>query len=91
MTLKLVTAAIAAIAMTSAAYASDDNGCTKAPKEQWLSIEQISAKLTGQGYEIREIEMEESCVEAKVRDKAGSRLEFYLDPVTGEVSKKEEH
>lgn len=78
------------LAAAPAVQASDDEACTKAPKEQWLSIEQLSAKLTEQGYTVSEIEIEDGCAEAKVTGKDQKKVELYLDPATGEVTKKED-
>lgn len=86
----MIAAAAVSLAASTPALASDDRACTTAPKEQWLPIEQHATRLAEQGYTVREIEMEGSCVEAKVKDKAGASLELYLDPATGSVSKREE-
>jgi hypothetical protein len=81
--------ALAAMAAATPALASDDGACTKAPKEQWLSIEKLEAQLTAQGYKVSKIEIEDGCVEAKV-SKDGTKSELYLDPATGALTKKEE-
>lgn len=85
----LLAPALALLFTGTAAFASDDDGCTKAPKEQWLKLGDIEAKLTGQGYAIREVEFEDGCVEAKVTDKDGKHSELKLDPVTAEVVKSD--
>ncbi|MEZ5900025.1 MAG: PepSY domain-containing protein [Hyphomicrobiaceae bacterium] len=78
------------LALTSNAFASEDEGCTKAPKEQWLTLEQLKSKLTEQGYKVKEIEFEDGCAEADVEDKNGTKSELKLDPVTASVVKSED-
>lgn len=77
------------VAASPAAFAEED-GCTKASKEQWLTKDQLSAKLTEQGYKVDKVEIEGSCAEAKVTDKDGKSLELKLDPATGTASEKED-
>lgn len=77
--------ALAVILGGSAAQASDDDFCTKAPKEQWLKLGDVEAKLSEKGFKTSEIEFEDGCVEAKVTDKDGKRLKLKLDPTTAEV------
>lgn len=77
-----------ALAAASPAAFAEEDGCTKAAKEQWLTKDQLSAKLTEQGYKVDKVEIEDGCAEAKVTDKDGKSLELYLDPATAAVSKK---
>ena len=86
----LTAAAVVLVALTAAARASEDESCTKAPREQWMSVDQLRGKLSEQGYTADKIEIENSCAEAKVRDKDGRTIELYVDPATGTVVKKED-
>ncbi|MEQ1672663.1 MAG: PepSY domain-containing protein, partial [Hyphomicrobium sp.] len=74
---------------SQAANASDDEACTKAPKEQWQTIDQLTSKLVDQGYKVKKIEFEDGCAEAGVEDKDGKKAELKLDPVTAAVVKTE--
>ena len=78
------------VGFVAAARASDDQGCTKAPREQWMSVDQLKGKLGEQGYTVKKIEIEDDCAEAKVRDKDGKTAELYVDPATGAVVKRED-
>ena len=73
------------LAVGSAAYAKDDEGCTRAPKEQWLSTEQLKTKLTEQGFTVSKVEIEDGCAEADAKGKDGKETELHLDPATGNV------
>lgn len=86
----LTAAAVVLVALTAAARASEDESCTKAPREQWMSVELLKGKLAEQGYTVDKIKIEDSCAEAKVRDKDGKSGELYVDPATGAVVKKED-
>lgn len=73
------------LAVGSAAYAKNDEGCTRAPKEQWLSTEQLKTKLTEQGFTVSKVEIEDGCAEADAKGKDGKETELHLDPATGNV------
>lgn len=81
--------ALGLIGLGQTARADDDEPCTKAPKEQWQTIEQLSSKLAEQGYTIREIGFEDGCAEAEVVDKDGKKSELKLDPTSAAVVKSE--
>ncbi len=83
----LIAAATLALGANAAA-ASSDGSCTKTTKDQWLTTQQLTEKLTAQGYKVSEIELDDSCAEAKV-SKDGKRAELYLDPATGAVTEQE--
>ena len=84
---------ISALFLTGAAlpaFAEDSEGCTKAPKEQWLSTEQIKSKLGEQGYKVEKVEIEGGCAEAKGEDAKGKRVELYVDPATANITEKDD-
>lgn len=85
----LIASTLAILAASAPALASEDEGCTKAPKEQWLSVDQLKAKLGEQGYTVSKVEIEDACVEAEVRDKTGKSAELHLDPATGTITDTE--
>ena len=82
--------AVGVVGLGQSARASDDEACTKAPKEQWQTIDQLTAKLSEQGYKVKKIEFEDGCAETKVEDKDGKTAELKLDPVTASVVEKED-
>lgn len=77
--------AVGVVGFGQSARASEDEACTKAPKEQWQTIDQLTAKLSEQGYRVQKIKFEDGCAEAKVEDKDGKKAELKLDPVTASV------
>lgn len=69
--------------------ASSDEIRVNAPRDQWMSIEQISAKLSAEGYDVRKVEDDDGVYEVKALNAKGERIEAYVHPVTGEVLKSE--
>jgi len=82
----LITSALVLATATAAGFAvaSDDSVRVNVPKDQWMSFAQIAEKLTSQGYEIREIEIDDGAYEVSAT-KDGKRIKAYLHPATGEV------
>ena len=78
-------ATIAALSLPFAAQAEER--CSETPKDQWMSVEQVRAKATELGYDVRSIKVEDGCYEAYAIDKDGKRVEAYFDPATGEIVK----
>lgn len=82
-------AAAIAVSAASFALAASDTPKVDAPREQWLSVGQITDKLTAQGYQIRKVKAEDNGYEVDAVDKNGMRLEADIHPVTGEILKSE--
>ena len=82
-----MTAASLMVAATIPAFASsDDVSCGKSSGEQ-LSVQAISEKATGMGYDVRKVERDDGCYEIYAIDKKGARVEIYMNPVTGAILK----
>lgn len=77
------TLALALATTAGAAFASDDDGQTNKPGDQWLTIAQITAKLTDQGYDVRQVKVEDNGYEVMAIDPNGQRIETHVDPLTG--------
>ncbi|HML28981.1 MAG TPA: PepSY domain-containing protein [Hyphomicrobium sp.] len=82
--------AIGLLAIATPALAEKEEGCTKAPREQWLSDAQIKSKLAERGYSITKIEVDDTCIEVKGTDKDGKKVELDVDPVTAEIVKTDD-
>lgn len=80
----IIAAGIIAAAAASAAAAHATEVCKSYEASQWLSKDEITAKLTAMGYEIRKVDQEDGCWEVKGM-KDGKRVEDYFDPVTAEL------
>ena len=98
----IVTAALAAIAGPALASdgdhntrkqryqaASEHSRCTTGPAAEWLSFDQMASKLKEQGYTVRKLERSHGCYEVKATDTNGVRVEFYVDPTTAKISRRE--
>lgn len=86
----IIATTLAICSIAAPAFAEEDESCTKAPKEQWFTVDQLKTKLGEQGYTVENIKMEDDCAEAKVRDKDGKTAKLYLDPATGTPAKKDD-
>jgi hypothetical protein len=90
---KLLFLAIAAtpLALAAPAFASDDEvSCPELAADEWLPMGEIEAKLTGMGYQVREIERERNCYEVEGTDANGAAFEAYVNPKTGEIVPRRE-
>ena len=88
--MKRILLATAAIALTGtllvagARASDDDRSGGNLPEAGWMSVGEIAAKLEGQGYTVREIEIEHGVYDVEMIDANGMRVEAYLDPSSGE-------
>ncbi len=66
---------------------ADDNfaGRLNIPREQWLSISDVTQKIKAQGYEVRQIEVDDGAYEFKGTNSYGVLVEAHANPATGEV------
>ena len=78
-----------ALVLLGAAAPALATECTSEPMEKWMKPEQVEKLLTEQGYEVRKVKVEDSCLEAYAT-KDGKRMEVYLDPVSGKIVKIKE-
>jgi hypothetical protein len=79
--------AIAVVAAATPAVAEKSSGCGEAPRAQWLSEDAIKAKGAELGYEVRRVKVEDGCYELYALDKNKTKLEVFLNPVTGALVK----
>lgn len=63
--------------------------CTTEPQDKWMKPEEVQKMLTEQGYEVRSVKVEDTCLEAK-GTKDGKKVEVYVDPVSGKIVKIKE-
>lgn len=79
-----------ALATTAgAASASDDDFKIDAPRDQWRTVAQIAEKFTAEGYDVRQVKVEDGAYEVHAIAKDGKRLEAYVHPVSGEILKRD--
>ncbi len=76
-----------AILLAASSASAEEQLCKNAPRDMWLSKEQIKAKVEAMGYTKVRIGTEHGCYEAHATSKDGKRLEIYLEPTTGQVVK----
>ncbi len=73
---------LAAAALSACVFASPQ--CTTAPRAQWMT----DTAMKQQGYTIKVIKISDNCYEIYGKDKAGSKVKIYFDPIDGRIVKK---
>ncbi|MCZ7656396.1 MAG: PepSY domain-containing protein [Xanthobacteraceae bacterium] len=78
-------AALAAVGITAAEAGSLGRPCTAAPQGQWLSIQELSAKVEALGYKVRKAKLKKACGEIYTIDQNGEQVELFVDPTSGQI------
>ena len=83
----MITLAVLALTASPALAGSYSGTCTSAPKEQWLTEAAVKAKVIEAGYTVKSIKLTRAgnCFEAYVTDKAGTKMELFLDPTNAKI------
>jgi hypothetical protein len=71
-------------ALAGNAWAHGGVKCTTLPKEQWKPHTELLAKLAKEGWQVRRMEVTDSCYEVYAKDPKGNRVEAFFNPVTFE-------
>lgn len=69
---------------TGSTWASD---LCEVPESEWQPIEALQTKLVEQGWDIKNIKIDDGCYEAYATDEKGERVEAYFNPKTFELVK----
>lgn len=81
---KMMIAAVVLAAFSGSAFAeSFGKPCTTEPKEKWMTLDAIEKIVKDHGYEVAKAKMKDTCAEIYARDTDGKRIEFFIDPATG--------
>jgi hypothetical protein len=59
--------------------------CTSASQNQWLSMQDLQAKVEALGYRVQKAKLAKACGEFYALDKSGNRIELFVDPTNGEI------
>lgn len=59
--------------------------CTGAPQTQWLPLPELQAKVEALGYRVQKAKLKNACGELYTLDKAGARVELFVDPTDGRI------
>ena len=77
----------AAVLMLAAPAFAEDMKCNVPDQTTWMSQEDLTTMYVEQGYEVKNIKIDEGCYEIYGINDKGERVEIYVDPVTGEPVK----
>ncbi len=72
-----------ASASIGVARAEEEQNCTSAAKDKWLSENSIKEKAKAAGLEVRRVKAEGSCYEVYAIDAKGNKVETLFNPETG--------
>jgi hypothetical protein len=60
--------------------------CPTVPRDKWISVETLKAKVEALGYAVRRARIDDGCHKVYITDKAsGGEVEAYYNPATGEL------
>jgi hypothetical protein len=60
--------------------------CPTVPRDKWMSVEILQAKVEALGYVVRRARIDDGCHKVYITDKAsGGEVEAYYNPATGEL------
>lgn len=74
---------LAAVSFAGVARAEEDQNCTQAAKDKWLSEDVIKEKAKAAGLDVRRVKVEGSCYEVYAVDAKGAKVEALFNPETG--------
>ncbi|KKN75392.1 hypothetical protein LCGC14_0381360 [marine sediment metagenome] len=80
---KLLMSAAAVMMLAAPAFA-EEMKCDVPDQTTWMSQDDLTAMYVEQGYDVKNIKIDEGCYEIYGLDANGERVEIYVDPVTGE-------
>jgi hypothetical protein len=79
--------ALGLAAVTPALADDDGKGRLNVPRDQWMSVDDVTQKLTQQGFQVRKIEVDDGTYEFEGTNAAGVNVEAHVHPGTGEILK----
>lgn len=79
----IITAALLSTMSGVAMAESYGKPCTTVPQDKWMTLEAIEKFVKDHGYEVGKSKMKGSCAEIYAKDTDGKRIEFFIDPATG--------
>ncbi|MCK2185172.1 PepSY domain-containing protein [Halomonas getboli] len=86
----IVKGALALGLLLTAASALASPTCSEAPQSDWLPADEMRARITDMGYEIKTFQTTDGgCYEIYGWDDQKHRVEIYFDPVSGDIVKQE--
>lgn len=80
---------LAALTVPALASSDDDDVSCRAASGHQMSVQDITAKVSGMGYTVRKVERDHGCYEVKATDANGARVELKLNPATGAIVRSE--
>ncbi|WP_460528322.1 PepSY domain-containing protein [Chitinimonas naiadis] len=83
--MRAISFVLIATCLAGIAYAAPE--CTSESRARWMSEANLRAQLKHQGYQVKKLKVVKHCVEIYGTDKAGHKVEVYVNPVNGTAVK----
>lgn len=80
--------AAGSVALSPGKAHAEDNYCN-VPKADWKTTDDLKAKLTGEGWDVRKIKEDEGCFEVYAFTADGKKIEAYFNPASFEIVKQD--
>lgn len=81
---KLIASVIAVTLLSAPAFASGTK-CDSPSQDQWMSKAEVTAMYEEKGYKVKNIKVEDGCLEVYALDSKGTRVELLVDPMSGKL------
>lgn len=78
------------LAAVTPSIADDDNKGPNVPRDQWMSVDDVTQKLTSQGFQVRKIEADDGTYQFEGTTADGANVEARVHPGTGEILKDDD-
>jgi hypothetical protein len=73
------------LAAVTPAFADDNGNRPNVPPEQWMSVDDVTQKLTSQGFQVRKIEADDGSYQFEGTNADGDDVQARVHPGTGEI------
>ena len=72
-----------AAALCGPAWADRDRDrCQAGPEREWRPMAELVQRLSGEGWQLRKVEIDDGCYEVEAIDREGRYVEVYFHPKT---------
>lgn len=82
---KFLLAPVLALCLAAVTPVFADDIRPKVPPEQWMSVDDVTQKLTSQGFQVRKIEADDGSYQFEGTNADGDDVQARVHPGTGEI------
>ena len=82
---KFLLAPVLALGLAAVTPVFADDNRPNVPPEQWMSVDDVTQKLTSQGFQVRKIEADDGSYQFEGTNADGDDVQARVHPGTGEI------